>query len=137
MNSKQKILLVEDDEVDIRSVKRAFEDLHVTNPLVVTYNGEEALKYLKSTKNKRLPGLILLDLRMPRMDGIEFLKVIKKDGKLKIIPVVALTTSKEDEDKTESFNFGVSGYMMKPVNYKDFVEVIRTIKMYWTLSESP
>ncbi len=137
MNGKRIILLVEDDEVDIRSVKRAFEDLHVTNPLVVTYNGEEALKYLKSTKNKRLPGLILLDLRMPRMDGIEFLKVIKKDGKLKIIPVVALTTSKEDEDKTESFNFGVSGYMMKPVNYKDFVEVIRTIKMYWTLSESP
>ena len=136
MNCKQTILLVEDDEVDVRSVKRAFADLHVTNPLAVTYNGEEALEYLKNEKNKQ-PGLILLDLRMARMDGIEFLKVMKNDNKSKIIPVVVLTTSKEDEDKMESFNFGVAGYMMKPVNYKDFVEVIRTIRMYWTLSESP
>jgi len=136
MNGKQAILLVEDDEIDIRSVQRSFGELRVTNPLVVTHNGEEALEYLKNEKNK-LPGLILLDLRMPRMNGQEFLEVIKKDDKLKIIPVVVLTTSKEDEDKIDSFNLGVAGYMMKPVNYKDFVEVIRTIKMYWTLSESP
>jgi len=136
MNSKQKILLIEDDEVDVRSVKRAFDELHITNPLAVTHNGEEALEYLRNGKNKR-PGLILLDLRMPRMDGIEFLKTMKKDNQLKMIPVVTLTTSREDQDKAESYNFGVSGYMMKPVNYKDFVEVIRTIKMYWTLSESP
>jgi len=136
MNKKQTILLVEDDKVDIRSIKRALDDLHVINPLVVRNNGEEALKYLRNEANER-PGLILLDLRMPRMNGIEFLKVIKKDDKLKIIPVVVLTTSKEDEDKTESFNLGVAGYMMKPVDYIEFVEVIRTIQMYWILSESP
>ncbi len=135
MNQKQTILLVEDDEIDIKSVKRAFDKLRITNPLNITHNGEEAIKYLRENKNR--PGLILLDLRMPRMDGIEFLKVIKKDESLKIIPVVVLTTSKEQEDKIESFNLGIAGYMMKPVNYIDFVEVIRTIKMYWTLSESP
>jgi DNA-binding response OmpR family regulator len=91
---------------------------------------------LKNDKNKQ-PGLILLDLRMPRMDGIEFLKVMKKEDNFRIIPVVVLTTSKEEEDKIESYNLGISGYMMKPVDYIDFVEVIRTIKMYWTLSESP
>jgi len=136
MNGKQTILLVEDDKIDIRSVQRSFGELRVTNPLVVTHNGEEALGYLKNDTGKR-PGLILLDLRMPRMDGIEFLKIVRKDDKMKMIPVVILTTSKEDEDKMDSFNLGIAGYMMKPVNYKDFVEVIRTIKLYWTLSESP
>ncbi len=136
MNGKQTILLVEDDEIDVRSVQRSFKDLRVTNPLIVTHNGEEALEYLKNDTGKH-PGLILLDLRMPRMDGIEFLKIIREDDKLKIIPVVILTTSKEDEDKMDSFNLGIAGYMMKPVSYKDFVEVIRTIKLYWTLSESP
>ena len=136
MNDKQKILLVEDDKIDIRSVQRSFKELRVTNPLIITNNGEEALEYLEKNRGK-LPGLILLDLRMPRMDGIEFLNVIKKKDKLKMIPVVILTTSKEDEDKIDSFNLGISGYMMKPVNYKDFVEVIRTIRLYWTLSESP
>jgi len=136
MNEKQTILLIEDDRVDIKSVKRALEDLRVANPLVVTHNGEEALEFLQNKTNKR-PGLILLDLRMPRMNGIEFLKAMKKDNKLKIIPIVVLTTSKEDEDKINSFNLGVAGYMMKPVDYKHFVEVIRTIEMYWILSESP
>jgi CheY-like chemotaxis protein len=136
MDHKQTILLVEDDEIDIKSVKRSFNELRITNPLEVTRNGEEALEYLKNDKNKQ-PGLILLDLRMPRMDGIEFLKVMKKEDNFRIIPVVVLTTSKEEEDKIESYNLGISGYMMKPVDYIDFVEVIRTIKMYWTLSESP
>ena len=136
MNQKQTILLVEDDKIDIKSVKRAFDDLRISNPLYITNNGEEALAYLKNVKNKR-PGLILLDLRMPRMNGIEFLKNMKKHEKLKVIPVVILTTSNEDKERIESFNLGASGYMMKPVNYKGFVEVIKTIKMYWTLSETP
>ncbi len=136
MNERQTILLVEDDEVDIRSIKRALEDLHVVNPLVVTNNGEEALEYLRNKANRR-PGLILLDLRMPKMDGIEFLKIAKNDDKLKIIPVVALTSSKEEGDKINSFKLGVAGYMMKPVDYMEFVEVIRAIQMYWILSESP
>ena len=136
MNDKQTILLVEDDEVDIRSVKRALTDIRVTNPLVVTKNGEEALDYLQSEGDKR-PGLILLDLNMPKMNGIEFLKILKKDDKLKSISVVVLTTSKEDEDKIAGFHLGCAGYMMKPVDYKKFVEAIRTIQMYWILSESP
>ncbi len=136
MNGKQTVLLIENDKVDIKSVKRAFNDLNITNSLAITGNGEEALKYL-GNKTNNLPALILLDLKMPRMNGLEFLKIVKKDDKLKKIPVVALTTSDEDKDKTESFKFGVSGYMVKPVDYKDFVEVIRTISMYWTLSETP
>jgi CheY-like chemotaxis protein len=136
MNGRKKVLLVEDDKIDIKSVQRSFKELRITNPLVVTNNGEEALKYLENNM-RDLPGLILLDLRMPRMDGIEFLNIVKKKDTLKMIPVVILTTSKEDEDKMDSFNLGISGYMMKPVNYKDFVEVIRTIKLYWTLSETP
>ncbi|MEO0293164.1 MAG: response regulator [candidate division WOR-3 bacterium] len=136
MKKKQAILLVEDDEVDIKSVERAFSDLRITNPLIVTHDGKEALNYLNNEKNKR-PGLILLDIKMPRMNGIEFLRIVKRKDKLKIIPIVILTTSKEEKDKMESFNLGIAGYMMKPVNYKDFVEVIRTIKMYWTLSETP
>ncbi len=136
MNYKQNILLVEDDTVDIKSVKRAFKELNVTNPLVVTNNGEDAIKYLMKNSNN-LPALILLDLNMPRMNGLEFLKIIKKNDKFKKTPVIALTTSDEDRDKTESFNSGISGYMLKPVDYKDFVEVIKTIRLYWTLSEMP
>lgn len=136
MNGAKTILLVEDDEIDIKSVKRAFADLKITNPLAIKNNGEEALEYLKKGK-KGSPGLILLDLKMPRMNGLEFLKIVKNVDKLRIIPIIVLTTSNEDKDKTESFNLGVSGYMIKPVNYRDFVEVIKTIKTYWTLSESP
>jgi len=76
-------------------------------------------------------------LNMPRMNGIEFLKIAKKDDSLKKIPVVVLTTSKEDQDKVDSFNLGVAGYMIKPVDYRKFVEVVKTIDMYWTLSELP
>lgn len=128
------ILLVEDDEVDQMTVQRALKDIHVTNRLDISGNGEEALAFLNDSKNQR-PGIILLDLNMPRMNGIEFLSVIKKDVELKKIPVVVLTTSIEEEDKMKSFNLGVAGYMHKPVDYMQFVEVIRTIDLYWTLSE--
>ena len=133
---KKSILLVEDDVVDVMTVKRALKDLKVTNPLIVAGNGEEALEYLRDGKNKK-PGIILLDLRMPKMNGVEFLKVAKQDGALRSIPVVVLTTSQEDQDKVDSFDLGVAGYMIKPVDYQQFVEVIRTIDLYWTLSELP
>jgi len=128
------ILLVEDDEVDAMTVKRALKDINVTNHLAITRNGEEALEYLKDQGNKK-PGIILLDLNMPRMNGIEFLEVAKNDEELKRIPVVVLTTSREEQDKLDSYNLGVAGYMVKPVDYKQFVEVVRTIELYWTLSE--
>jgi CheY-like chemotaxis protein len=134
MKKDTPILLVEDDEVDQMTVQRALEDIHVTNRLDIAGNGEEALTFLRDSKNQR-PGIILLDLNMPRMNGIEFLSVIKKDAELKKIPVVVLTTSIEEDDKVKSFNLGVAGYMHKPVDYMQFVEVIRTIDLYWTLSE--
>ena len=134
--ANQPILLVEDDEVDAMTVKRALKDLHVTNPLVLRENGEEALAYLRDPDNEK-PCLILLDLNMPVMGGIEFLQEDKHDDTLKAIPVVVLTTSQEQQDKVASFNLGVAGYMAKPVAYQQFVEVMRTINAYWTISEIP
>lgn len=136
MRGKRPILLVEDDKVDAMTVKRALKEIHVNNKVETAGNGEEALEYLKDS-NKEDPCIILLDLNMPRMNGIEFLKAAKQDELLKMIPVVVLTTSKEDQDKVESFKLSVAGYMIKPVDYQQFVDVIRTINIYWTLSELP
>jgi CheY-like chemotaxis protein len=136
MSSEVLILLVEDDLVDVMTVKRALKDNKITNPIHVCENGLEALEYLKNSENKK-PGIILLDINMPKMNGIEFLEIVKVDNVLKKIPVIVLTTSKEENDKIESFNLGVAGYMIKPVDYLQFVEVIKTIHLYWTLSELP
>ena len=130
------ILLVEDDQVDAMTVKRALKELHVTNPLVHVENGEAALTQLRGADVDK-PCIILLDLNMPIMTGIEFLQVAKHDAQLKRIPVVVLTTSEEQQDKVNSFNLGVAGYMAKPVDYRQFVEVMRSIDRYWTLSEMP
>lgn len=129
-------MLVEDDNVDAMTVKRALKDLKVTNPLVRTANGEEALDYLRNDANEK-PCVILLDLNMPKMNGIEFLKVAKADEALKRIPAVVLTTSKDDRDKVESFELCVAGYIVKPVDYRKFVDAIKIIDLYWTLSELP
>ena len=136
MRSKKPILLVEDDKVDAMTVKRSLREIHVTNHIDFAGNGEEALQFLRVSQHDR-PCIILLDLNMPKMNGIEFLQIIKRDPELKKIPVVVLTTSKNEQDKIESFNLGVAGYMIKPVGYQQFVEVIRTINLYWTLSEMP
>jgi len=130
------ILLVEDDQVDVMTVRRALKELHVTNRLEHMENGEDALAFLRDTTKDR-PCLILLDLNMPIMNGIEFLQEVKSDAELKCIPVVVLTTSDEQKDKLESFKLGIAGYMRKPVDYQQFVEIIRTINAYWTISESP
>ncbi len=136
MRSTKPVLLVEDDSIDAMTVRRAFKDLKLTNELAHSVNGEEAVKYLEDPANER-PCVILLDLNMPRMNGTEFLKVIKEDEELKKIPVIVLTTSNEERDVVESFRLSVAGYIVKPVDYKKFVEAIRTIDMYWTLSEMP
>ncbi len=130
------ILLVEDDQVDAMTVRRALKELHVLNPLVHAENGEEALGYLRDAANER-PCIVLLDLNMPIMTGIEFLQQAKGDDRLRRLPVVVLTTSEEQKDKIESFNLGVAGYMRKPVDYQQFVDVMRSIDTYWTLSELP
>ncbi|MBD3181674.1 response regulator [Candidatus Poribacteria bacterium] len=136
MRSNRMVLLVEDDKIDAMTVKRAFSDLSILNPIEVVGNGEEALSYLKKPGNKK-PSIILLDLNMPRMNGIEFLKVVKQEEKLKKIPVVVLTTSRADQDKDESFDLGAAGYMVKPVDYNKFVDIVKTIYKYWTFSELP
>lgn len=136
MQNSKPILLIEDDNVDVMTVNRALRDSKVTNQLVSIGNGEEAIEYLKD-KNATEPSIILLDLNMPKMDGAEFLKVVKADNILKKIPVVILTTSNSDRDVIESFELGAAGYMVKSVDYEKFVEIIRTIDQYWTLSKLP
>jgi len=136
MRSTKPVLLVEDDSVDAMTVRRAFADLKLGNKLAHSINGEDAVQYLQDPESEQ-PCVILLDLNMPRMNGIEFLKVIKEDGRLRRIPVIVLTTSNEERDVVESFKLGVAGYIVKPVDYKKFVDAIRTIDLYWTLSEMP
>ncbi len=136
MNSKKSILLVEDDRVDAMTVKRALKEIQVTNQVHVAVDGEKALQFLKDPQQEQ-PCIILLDLNMPKMNGIEFLKITKKDAELQKIPVIVLTTSKQDQDKVDSFCLGVAGYMVKPVDYQQFVKIMKTIDLYWTLSELP
>lgn len=136
MRNLRSILLVEDDSVDAMTVKRAFGELKVKNELIRAINGEAALNYLREHLDQK-PCVILLDLNMPKMNGIEFLKVMKADDELRPIPVVVLTTSKDDRDKMESFKACVAGYIVKPVDYRKFVEAMKILNLYWTLSEIP
>jgi len=136
MQNSKPILLIEDDEVDVMTVKRALRDLKVTNQLVSIGNGEEAIEYLRN-ENTTKPCIILLDLNMPKMDGSEFLKIAKANKALKKTPVVILTTSNSERDVIESFERGAAGYMVKSVDYEKFVETIRAIDQYWTLSKLP
>jgi len=136
MRSKRPVLLVEDDQVDVMTVKRSFKEINITNRLEIVSNGVEALSFLRNSENEK-PCIILLDLNMPKMNGIEFLSIAKQDEKLRRIPVVVLTTSEEEQNRMDSFDLGVAGYMIKPVDYQKFVEVVKTIDMYWTLSELP
>jgi CheY-like chemotaxis protein len=136
MRSSNPILLVEDDDVDVMTVKRALKDLNIKNQLVNTANGEEALEYLKNKDNKK-PCIILLDLNMPKMNGIEFLKIVKADDTMKKIPAIVLTTSSQQQDIIESFKLSVAGYIVKSVDYTEYIEAINTINLYWTLSKLP
>ncbi len=117
------------------TVRRAFRELKVTNPLIQYANGEAALEFLHRAAAHELPCLILLDLNMPVMNGIEFLQVVKQHARWRRIPAVVLTTSEEEQDKIASFDLSVAGYMTKPVDYRKFVDAMRTIDAYWTLSE--
>lgn len=135
MTSIHNILVVEDDIVDIMTIQRAIKQLQLPNHVDYCNNGLEALEYLNS--EKKLPGLILLDLNMPKMNGIEFLDSIRKNNEFARIPVVVLTTSKEQSDKLSTFNLSVSGYMVKPISYEAFKDMVKTIHHYWELSELP
>lgn len=127
------ILLI-DDNVDASTVRRALNDMKVSNPLARASDGKQGLRFLRDPVNAH-SGLILLDLNMPRKNGFEFLTEIKNDDGLKSIPVVVLTTSSQDEDRTRSFKSYISSYMLKPVEYPQFVEVLRLKHAYWRCSE--
>ena len=136
------ILLVEDDEVDVMNVRRAFKKIKINNPVYVATNGIEALLMLRGSNNEppQVPTarrLILLDLNMPKMGGIEFLVELRSDPELKPTPVVVMTTSNQDQDRVEAYNFNVAGYILKPVTFTNFVELMATLNNYWTLCEMP
>ena len=136
MRNLKPILLVEDDDVDVMTVERAFKDHEIKNQLVNTANGEEALEYLKNDSNRK-PCIILLDLNTPKMNGLEFLKLIKADKTLRKIPVIILTTSNQQQDIVECFKLSVAGYIVKSIDYAKFAKAISTINLYWTLSKLP
>jgi CheY-like chemotaxis protein len=131
------ILLVEDDDVDVMNVRRAFQKNHITNPLFVAGDGIEALALLRGNEVPRDRRMVLLDLNMPRMNGIEFLRALRADPTLAGTPVVVLTTSNEERDKVEAFNLNVAGYLLKPVTFANFCEVMTALNKYWTLVEMP
>jgi CheY-like chemotaxis protein len=143
MRKQTAILLAEDDAVDVMAVKRAFKQNKITNPLYIVGDGEEALAFLRREGKfadpafSPRPGVILLDLKMPRMGGLELLQIVKSDPGLCDIPVVVLTTSSEETDIKSSFRNGVAGYIVKPVTFEKFVQAINTFDLYWTLSELP
>jgi CheY-like chemotaxis protein len=136
-NSSLNILLVDDDEIDVMNVKRAFDKNHITNPLYVAGNGREALEKLRSGEIPQGRRIVLLDLNMPKMNGIEFLRALRNDPALAATPVVVLTTSNNERDKIAAFNLNVAGYLVKPVTFGDFSELMVTLNKYWTLVEMP
>jgi CheY-like chemotaxis protein len=129
------ILLVEDDEIDVENVQRAFEKNHIANPLYLAGNGIEALEKLHSGDIPKERRLVLLDLNMPRMNGIEFLQALRQDPVLRQTVVVVLTTSNSDRDKIDAYNLNVAGYIVKPVTFAKFCEAMVALDKYWTLVE--
>ena len=132
-------MLIEDDEVDVMNVKRAFRRNNISNPLHVAPDGEEALKMLKGDSIEAIdkPKIILLDLNMPKMGGVEFLKIIRDDPKLKDISVFVMTTSNEESDKIDAYKLNVAGYILKPLSMERFILAVSTLKSYWKLCEYP
>ena len=131
------ILLVEDDQVDVMNVKRAFDKNRIGNPLYIAEDGIRALEILRSRGMPRDRRIVLLDLNMPRMNGIEFLRELRADPDLHMTPVVVLTTSDDERDKINAYDLNVAGYLLKPVTFANFVEVMAALNKYWTLVEFP
>jgi CheY-like chemotaxis protein len=131
------ILLVEDDEVDVMNVRRAFQKNHIANPLFVAANGVDALEQLREGRIPRDRRIILLDLNMPQMNGIEFLRELRGDVELKLTPVIVLTTSNDERDRIEAYNPNVAGYLLKPVTFSNFCETMAALNKYWALVELP
>jgi len=137
------VLLVEDDSLDAKTLRRAFAHNKITNPLHVVTDGEDALSFLRheapfeDPDAAPRPGLILLDLNLPRLTGREFLGVIKKEPEFQTIPTIVLTTSDERSDVDETYAMGIAGYIKKPLDFAEFVEAIRRVELYWSICTLP
>ena len=129
------VLLIDDDEVDVMNVQRAFKKNNIINPLYVAHNGLEALELLRSDKVPSERRLVLLDLNMPKMNGLEFLREVRNDPELRSLTVIVLTTSDDERDKVEAYNLNVAGYIVKPVTFQSFVEAVAALNTYWSLNE--
>ena len=142
--SGKKILLVEDSTDDVLLTLRALQQANILNEVIIARDGQEATEYLTGEgqyagrNTSENPVVVLLDLKMPRMGGLEFLRRIRSINSLKLLPVVILTSSKEDQDICESYNLGANSYIQKPVDFDQFVQAIRTLGLYWlVLNISP
>ena len=128
-----KILLIEDDMIEVMKLNRTITSLQLHHQIIEANNGEDALKILEDKNN--LPDLILLDLNMPKINGIEFLKILKGDTRLRYIPTIILTTSNNKKDLLECFEIGIAGYILKPLKYEDYVVKIEKSLAYWSINE--
>jgi CheY-like chemotaxis protein len=129
------VMLVEDDEVDVMNVQRAFEKAQIQAPLFRAADGVEALDLLRDPATPAARRLVLLDLNLPRMNGIEFLRELRADEQLRRTTVVVLTTSDDERDKRDAFEMNVAGYLLKPVTFGSFVDLMSALDRYWTQAE--
>jgi CheY-like chemotaxis protein len=130
---KLRVLLIEDDTIEVMKLKRAISKLEMPHELIEAKNGEDALHILRD--NGTLPDIILLDLNMPRINGLEFLKILKNEELLRFLPVIILTTSNNRKDMLECYKEGVAGYILKPLKYEDYVQKISITLNYWSTNE--
>jgi CheY-like chemotaxis protein len=142
MNRLGRILMVEDDPKDVELTLTALGDYNLANEVIVTRDGEQALDYLYyrgdyKTRASGNPAVMLLDLKLPKVDGLEVLKQIKSDGELRMIPVVVLTSSKEEKDMMASYKLGVNAYVVKPVDFHEFVNAIKELGVFWAVINEP
>jgi len=133
MSKNLKILLIEDDAIEVMKLKRVISTLELNHTIIEANNGEVALEILKN--KSKLPDIILLDLNMPKISGIEFLGILKKDEALKFLPTIILTTSNNQQDLLSCFKIGVAGYILKPLKYDDYVSKIENLLSYWSINE--
>jgi CheY-like chemotaxis protein len=142
MSDLKRILLVEDDERDLELTLTALEEYHLANEVAVAYDGEEALDYLYRRGNFKTrisdnPAVVLLDLKMPKVDGLEVLRQMKADDELKMIPVVVLSSSADAQDVVESYKLGVNAYVVKPVDIQQFLEAVKKLGLFWAVINEP
>src|SRR5258707_3580619 len=141
-NELGRILIVEDDPKDVELTLTALDEYNLANEVVVTRDGEEALDYLYcrgnfASRSNDNPAVLLLDLKLPKVDGLEVLQQIRSDNKLKLIPVVVLTSSHEEKDMVASYKLGVNAYVVKPVDFHEFVNAIKELGVFWAVINQP